>query len=279
MAGGGGMGVETGATFGKWTVLGLFEGRRDVYYVCRCVCGTEKPVAKSSLLQGTSTRCRRCSNISNTRARKARQRPIEAGSTIDLWTVLGEAEVRGGNLYMLCRCVCGAEHEVMASTLRHGRSKSCGICSRKARAKHGESSGAEAGITPEYRAWSMMKARCYTTSNKKYPDYGGRGIEVCEEWLASDGFEKFLEHVGRKPSPTHSIHRIDNDGNYEPGNTKWATRKEQNRHRRNSVLVTINGETKCLAEWAESSPVKYETARKRLKKGWSPEDALFGGRA
>lgn len=86
------------------------------------------------------------------------------------------------------------------------------------------------GDTPEYEAWCHMKGRCYNPQTKQYKDYGGRGIRVCDEWRES--FLAFLDHVGRRPNPQYSIHRIDNDGNYEPGNVKWATRQEQASNKR-----------------------------------------------
>jgi len=281
---GGGMGrmgeVETGATFGSWTVLDVSGvQRREAYYDCRCSCGTEKPVAKSSLLSGASTRCRQCSNASNQKATEARRRSINPGATIGLWTVLEEAEARSGNLYMRCRCECGAEHEVMASTLRRGKSKSCAACSRKmSRKKNREMTSKHGGVQAEYRAWSRMRERCRNPNERSFERYGGRGIKVCEEWQGEGGFERFMEHIGPRPSVKHSLERIDNDGNYESGNVKWATKKEQQRNTRRNRQVTIDGVTKCVAEWAGESQVPASIIYKRLYRGWPPERAVFEGR-
>lgn len=106
-----------------------------------------------------------------------------------------------------------------------------------------------------------------------YPNYGGRGIAVCERWLNSP--QAFLDDMGMKPTPKHEIDRIDNDGNYEPGNCRWATRKENDRNRRNNRLLTLNGETLTLAEWAEHSGVPDDTLRHRLGVGWSVERAIL----
>lgn len=101
--------------------------------------------------------------------------------------------------------------------------------------KHGESAGRGQGQKPsaEYVAYLAMNQRCYYTKGKSYENYGGRGVRVADEWRGEGGFEKFLAHVGRKPSPSHSLDRYpNNDGNYEPGNVRWATRQEQSNNRR-----------------------------------------------
>ncbi len=102
--------------------------------------------------------------------------------------------------------------------------------------------------SPEYWAWASMKARCLNVKSPQFADYGGRGISVSPEWVAS--FESFIAHIGRRPSPQHSIDRIENDGNYEPGNVRWATSATQNRNRRNNHWVTFNGKTLTLEDWA-----------------------------
>jgi hypothetical protein len=100
--------------------------------------------------------------------------------------------------------------------------------------KHGESSDP----TPEYEAWHQMKSRCLNPADKRYQQYGARGIGVCEQWIYSYG--NFLAYMGRRPSPDYSLDRIDNDGNYEPGNCRWATRSEQQQNKRVSILMNTN---------------------------------------
>jgi hypothetical protein len=132
----------------------------------------------------------------------------------------------------LCRCVCGGRTIAHVTTLRRGSSQSCG-CLQKERAseanlRHGESWSRK--DTPEYRAWVSMIRRCYNKNTLDYPNYGGRGIKVYRAWRKS--YLKFLAHIGRRPSQWHSIDRIDNDGNYRPGNVQWATKKQQNNNTR-----------------------------------------------
>jgi len=128
----------------------------------------------------------------------------------------------------------------------------------------------------EYRAWIDAKYRCHNPKAHKYPDYGERGIEMCEEWR--ENFFAFLKDVGRKPGPGYSIDRIDNDGNYEPGNVKWSTPKEQQRNRRPEGktvrCMTLDGKTQTLAEWAEELEINRSTLKDRVWKGWSDEEAL-----
>jgi hypothetical protein len=134
-----------------------------------------------------------------------------------------------------CFCDCGNTKITTSRYLRTGISSSCGCLAseltttrnRQTFTKHGEA----AQITPEYMAWASMKSRCYNSKGKKYALYGGRGINICDRWRES--FEAFLDDIGRRPSPNHSIDRYPNgDGNYEPGNVRWATYSEQNANRR-----------------------------------------------
>ena len=226
--------VKLGMIFGKWTILGLDESvkRREAYYLCRCSCGFEKSVGKSSLLKGKSTRCRKCANSNNEKARIARRRPIPEGTRIGRWVVLGDAGVRAGNFYVRCRCDCGVEYDVLATMLRCGKSKSCIDCARSMTIEEGRAMTREwGGISSEYRAWSHMNERCRNPNMKYYERYGGRGIKVCKEWQGDGGFQRFIEHIGPKPSRDHSLERIDNNSGYEPGNVKWATKKEQARNK------------------------------------------------
>ncbi len=124
---------------------------------------------------------------------------------------------------------------------------------------------------PEYYSWEHIKQRCRNKNNKRFMDYGGRGINVCDRW---NSFENFLSDMGPKPGPQYSIDRIDNDGNYEPINCKWSTKKEQSRNKRDSVMLCFQGETKNICEWAEIVEISESTIRRRLGAGWSVNKSL-----
>lgn len=170
----------------------------------------------------------------------------------------------------LCRCDCGRTREASQTNLRRGLVKSCGclvVDALRSRATHGLSN------TKEYDAWKSMLRRCYDPRTERYPVYGGRGIRVCERWR--DGFENFLADIGFAPSQSHSIDRIDVNGDYEPQNCRWATPKEQSRNTSRNIRLTLNGQTKTLAEWAEGSQLRYRTIHRRvMEQGWSLQDAL-----
>ena len=121
---------------------------------------------------------------------------------------------------------------------------------KRTRSRHGESAGAKGGPTLEYQRWGNMLTRCRNSQNISYEYYGRRGISVCTRW---ESYTNFLADLGRTPSRQHQLERIDNDGNYEPGNVRWATRKEQGRNKRNNVLLTHVGRTQCLSAWAEET--------------------------
>lgn len=188
--------------------------------------------------------------------------------------VASYAGSKDGNAQWVCQCDCGTESVVAASELtRRTRvsTKSCGCFQReKARSRvttHGRTK------TPEYRSWRGMISRCFRETDRAYSDYGGRGITVCERWRNS--FEAFYEDMGDKPAGHRiSIERLNNDGNYEPGNCVWATPAKQACNKRTTIRLTLNGRTQCLAEWAAELDIAVMTIWNRLHRGWTVERAL-----
>lgn len=126
---------------------------------------------------------------------------------------------------------------------------------------------------PEYRAWQTMRLRCTVPTNAAYPNYGGRGIKVCDRWLHSPA--AFIADMGPKPTAAHELDRYpDNNGHYEPGNCRWATRSENDRNRRSNRLIELDGETLPLVAWAERYGIARDTLRKRLEAGWPTCEAM-----
>lgn len=181
----------------------------------------------------------------------------------------------GRSALWLCICDCGAEVTTRGKFLREGSAQSCG-CLRKERAaeansarlfKHGETAG---GNSRTYRIWANMVSRCTNPNFDSYPYYGGRGIEVCERWRT---FAHFLADMGRAPEGM-SIERNDSDGNYEPTNCRWATKREQASNTRRNVHLTMGAETKTMSEWSRHVGLSIGTIHSRLKRGWPVEKAL-----
>lgn len=169
-------------------------------------------------------------------------------------------EKKNGTKWM-CECQCGKRVVVQSSDLKSGHTKSCGCYKRDHLLSsinlHGKRH------TRLYNAWSNMKQRCYNKNSERYEDYGGRGIEVCQEWL--DDFMNFYNWAmanGYRDDLT--IDRIDNDKGYSPDNCRWATYKEQANNKRNNVLLLYKGEKKTLGEWAEEVGMGYETLHSRI---------------
>ena len=126
--------------------------------------------------------------------------------------------------------------------------------------------------SPEYKSWASMKDRCGRISHRQYRDYGGRGITICEEWLGS--FETFLQDMGPRPSPAHSIDRIDNHKGYSPDNCRWATARQQSNNKRSNVIISVNGVTHTVAEWSRINGIKRSVIYQRLVHGWDDAQSV-----
>ena len=186
------------------------------------------------------------------------------GQVFGRWTVAGYA----GDRYWECVCACGYTAAVFGGTLKNGASKSCGCLSAERSRVHGDG-GLGSKRAPEYTAYYGARDRCTNPTNRKYADYGARGIE-----FNFDSYQEFLAVIGRRPSSKHSLDRVNVNGNYELGNVRWATIKEQNRNTRTNILLTVDGATKTLPEWAEIQDISPQTLKGRYDSGWCHKCAV-----
>lgn len=171
------------------------------------------------------------------------------------------------------QCDCGNQKEAYAGNVRSGNVRSCGCLRSELTSARETTHGHSRNYTssPEFRCWMSMRTRCSNQKLRCYPRYGGRGIRVCDRWQE---FENFLADMGPRPSPAHSIEREDSNGNYEPGNCRWATPKEQAANRCDTVRIEHNGRTMILADWARETGVDQAVIRRRMKRGATFEQAI-----
>ena len=171
----------------------------------------------------------------------------------------------------VCKCDCGNMSVHASRHLRSGRVRSCGCLAKELTAKRSQTHGGR--HTRLYEIWTGMKKRCYNSGNQAYSKYGGRGIMMCDAW--KNDFESFQDWaLSSGYSDELSIDRIDNDGNYEPSNCRWATRKIQSVNRSNVKQYELGGELKTLGDWAAEYGLTRKTLNSRLQKGWALEKAL-----
>mgnify|MGYP007112382901 CR=1 FL=1 len=188
-----------------------------------------------------------------------------------------EEEKKNGCYLWTCKCDCG--NVVLVPSGYLPRKKSCGClvsetASRTASTGNNRRTHGMKG-TKIYHVWEVIKYRCLNENNSQWKNYGGRGITICDEW--KNDFKTFYDYVSELPhygEEGYSIDRIDNDGNYEPGNCKWSTRLEQNTNKRNNIKVEYNGECRTLKEWSRDLGINYETLRNRYKAN-KPVEELF----
>lgn len=187
---------------------------------------------------------------------------VVPGGRYSRWEALstGGRTDRRGNPYWVCRCDCGTIREVSPHGLLYGTSRSCGCLKREVQkithTRHGQHG------TKAYAAWRAMRDRCENRNNTHYLDYGGRGIGVYPSWKE---FSVFLRDMGHPPGKEYSLDRIDNDGNYAPGNCRWATAKTQNRNKRTTLRLVFRGRLLPFAECCDVLGVRYGSALRKLR--------------
>lgn len=179
----------------------------------------------------------------------------------------------GGHRLWECTCACGATCIVAASRLKSGHTRSCGCFQKEAASKTGREAATHGmSGSPEYYTWRGLKTRCYSEGSAGYAHYGDRGIRVCSRWL--DSFENFYADMGCRPSPKHSLDRIDVNGPYSLDNCRWATAEQQANNKRTSVVVAFNGRSQTVAQWARELEMPVATLQWRLHNGWEVSRAL-----
>lgn len=214
-------------------------------------------------LKRRSFTAREVASVTTRKKRQPMREQVQPGMRFGYWQILFGAQSRNGHSHFLCRCVCGKEKSIMGGHLVTQRSTNCG-CKKPGKYRHGKTK------TRTHRIWQNMRGRCRNPNLPDFKHYGGRGITVCERWNV---FENFLADMGECP-PGLSIDRIDVNGNYEPGNCRWATQKEQTNNQRKNVRLTLNGRTQTLQQWADELKLDASMIRWRLDEGWSVERAL-----
>ena len=255
----------TGNKYGKLTVLSLSNERtihNKTICICKCDCGNIVNIISNSLQTGNTTSCgcldRKVKNLVNNK--------------YGMLTVIKYISERDSNGKVLwkCKCDCGNEVISRGESLVSGNTQSCG-CLLLKRIKETQTTHGMSGSL-EYYIWIEMIQRCVNPNHHAYIDYGGRGITVYDSWRNS--FSDWYAYIGPRPSDQHSIDRINNDGNYEPGNVRWSTRIEQSNNRRNNRIVLYKGKEYTRAELAREYNIDYDIIRNRLNAGWSVDVAV-----
>ena len=273
----------TGQRFGKLKVVERTEdhispsGYKYVMWRCQCDCGNFINVRTTDL---KNNHTQSCGCLHKEMLSKAKLIDL-TGQVYGRLTVIKRVDdyispSGDRKVQWLCKCKCGKEVIVTGNNLRKGNSKSCGCYNRELLAKINLTHNAS--NTRLYHIWICMKDRCYNPKNKKYKDYGGRGIIICDEWI--NDFEAFanwaydngyVENVSRGEC---TIDRIDVNGNYCQQNCRWVNQKVQSNNKRNNHYITYNGETHTVTEWNNILGYKKGVLSRRIFSGWSIEDAF-----
>jgi hypothetical protein len=252
----------TGKEYGNLVVVGIGSKRGyKQFWNCRCSCGKEVEIRGDDLKNRGDCGCKRGQSWRIDWTGK------KCGRLVALRP--------DGKKRWVCLCRCGKEISVPSNNMRS--TKSCGCLQREVASRQGKITGhanRKHGQTgsPEWITWHNIRQRCENPNAVGYDNYGARGIKVCERWQE---FANFLADMGPRPSSKHSIDRFPkNQGNYEPGNCRWATAKEQQRNRRDNILIEYNGRTQCLSAWAEEYGLTKAQLWKRHKALWPIHEAL-----
>lgn len=272
--------------FGRLTVVSFSgyqrrpNGSRSATWQCACDCGGTTTVRGAALRNGNTKSCgcsRRAPSPDGGAPRLHARTQDETGQQFGRLTVTAFAgylkQPNGkSEAAWQCSCSCGTTVTVRAAKLRNGHTTSCGCYTRELTTLRNNVHGLSGH--PLYGAWGQMITRCTNPNDKSYPDYGGRGITVCDRWRNS--FEAFLTDMGERPNGM-TLDRIDADGDYKPGNCRWATSAEQQRNKRNSVWLEYAEVRLPLTDWAAALGLNYYTLHRRVSDGWPVERALTEG--
>lgn len=262
-----------GKKFGKLTVLEFSHSKYKSsisYWKCKCDCGNEIITSTPQLKKENKPRSCGCSRNNMWENKFG----LLIGSKYNRWTILEKYEKKKNNrqYFYKCQCDCGGIGIVSASSLRNGRSKSCGCVKNESASKR----FTKHGMSRErlYHIWNSMIHRCYDKTSKSYPIYGGRGINVCKNWKDSYAcFKDWSLNNGHQNDLT--IDRINNNEGYFPENCRWITKREQSNNKRNTPMFTYNGKTQSLSFWASELGIKYSILYKRINRmGLSFEEAI-----
>jgi hypothetical protein len=249
-----------GLKFNRLTVVGLTINNNKKYCLCVCDCGKNKTILAASVYSGHT---RSCGCLQKEKA--ARKKIDLIGNKFGRLTVIDRAITHNRQYKWICKCDCGKEVSVFSGSLTRGLTTSCGCyqkeCATANATKHGYHK------TRTYNSYLNILSRCYDKKSARYYRYGGRGITVCDRWLGNGGFINFLEDIGKAPKD-RQIDRINNDGNYEPENCRWATKKEQANNKSTNVFLTYSGITRTISGWAEQIGIKASCLYARKRCGW-----------
>ena len=246
----------TGRSFNRLTVVSRAKNKDSrAAWNCICECGKNLVVDGKSLRRGQQS----CGCVPST----GRPAIDLTGQTFTYLTVISRASNIGTHVTWKCQCKCGTVVVVASNDLRRKRepTRSCGCWNRERSTSHGLTNH------PLFKHWSQMVQRCTNPNYPRFHDYGGRGITVCNQWFNDPA--QFFADIGGKPTPDHSVDRIDNNGNYTPDNCKWSTREEQMNNKRNNVIYTAHGKTLTLSQWSRELNTPRGTLQERLARGWS----------
>ena len=254
-----------GKKFGHLTVIGQSPktNRYSNKFDFRCDCGNIISEIPSRVLYGHTTSCGKC-NFRNKSLSPIFDINEYIGEKYNMLTVIGIAERKPTDKkwYLLCKCDCGNTIRVTPYQLKANQIKSCG-CLRHISPSYVDGKSNH----PLYGTWLQMIRRCENPKSTHYDRYGGRGIKVCEEWHDFWKFVEWSDSVGGKPDG-YTLDRINNDGNYEPSNCRWADRETQSSNKSNNLFVSYKGKTLTLKQWSVLTGINHQTLINRYRRGW-----------
>lgn len=253
--------LSVGERYYQLTVVadsGIGVARKALF---RCDCGAEKWISVPNVRQGRVKGCGMCYRAAPS---------LFIGEKRGRLTVLSEPFSRGRAFYIRCKCDCGTEFECLRNDVAQGHTKSCGCYSRDLASERNRTHGMARSRT--YVTWRSMLNRCYLPEEKAFANYGARGITVCDAWRNS--FEAFLAYMGERPEGMTLDRYPNGAGNYEPGNCRWATLRMQANNTRRNKILSFNGKSMTISDWAHELGLKARTLHARLSNGWTVERAL-----